>query len=145
MNHTKIGTNDSAVSPVIGVLLMVSITVILAAIIGAFVFGMAPGMTKVNKMVGVTAQQPDGTHITVTYQGGQDAQNFEYGTLTVTNDDKSDEDVTYDNGDGTDNASFGNKVGSTVTATGTFSEKNHVIVTGHFTDGSEQVLLDTYV
>jgi len=31
--------NNSAVSPVIGVLLMVAITVILAAVIAAFVFG----------------------------------------------------------------------------------------------------------
>ena len=31
--------NDQAVSPVIGVILMVAITVILAAVIAAFVFG----------------------------------------------------------------------------------------------------------
>ena len=34
---------EDAVSPVIGVILMVAITVILAAVIGAFVFGMGPG------------------------------------------------------------------------------------------------------
>ena len=34
--------NEEAVSPVIGVILMVAITVILAAVIAAFVFGMAP-------------------------------------------------------------------------------------------------------
>ena len=33
--------NDEAVSPVIGVILMVAITVILAAVIAAFVFNMA--------------------------------------------------------------------------------------------------------
>jgi flagellin-like protein len=36
----KFGKNDEAVSPVIGVILMVAITVILAAVIAAFVFGM---------------------------------------------------------------------------------------------------------
>jgi flagellin-like protein len=36
----KFGRNDEAVSPVIGVILMVAITVILAAVIAAFVFGM---------------------------------------------------------------------------------------------------------
>ncbi|MEA1865617.1 MAG: type IV pilin N-terminal domain-containing protein [Euryarchaeota archaeon] len=35
--------DEKAVSPVIGVILMVAITVILAAVIGAFVFGMGPG------------------------------------------------------------------------------------------------------
>ncbi|WMW24290.1 type IV pilin N-terminal domain-containing protein [Methanolobus sediminis] len=34
--------NEDAVSPVIGVILMVAITVILAAVIAAFVFGMGP-------------------------------------------------------------------------------------------------------
>jgi flagellin-like protein len=34
--------NEEAVSPVIGVILMVAITVILAAVIAAFVFGMGP-------------------------------------------------------------------------------------------------------
>ncbi|MCD4821799.1 MAG: type IV pilin N-terminal domain-containing protein [Methanococcoides sp.] len=38
----KMNRNEDAVSPVIGVILMVAITVILAAVIAAFVFGMAP-------------------------------------------------------------------------------------------------------
>ncbi len=38
--------NDEAVSPVIGVILMVAITVILAAVIAAFVFGMSGNISK---------------------------------------------------------------------------------------------------
>jgi len=38
----KLRNNEEAVSPVIGVILMVAITVILAAVIAAFVFGMGP-------------------------------------------------------------------------------------------------------
>ena len=68
----KFNKNDEAVSPVIGVILMVAITVILAAVIAAFVFGMAGNISK-TKVVAATAQQPDATHIVVTYQGGQDA------------------------------------------------------------------------
>lgn len=136
--------NDNAVSPVIGVILMVAITVILAAVIAAFVFGMSGQVSK-TKIVAVTVQQPDTGHIVVTYQGGQDAQSFESGTVTVTNDETTDPAVTYDNGDGTDNATLENRVGSSVTATGTFTGKNHVIVVGAFTDGTEQVLTDTYV
>jgi len=45
--------NDEAVSPVIGVILMVAITVILAAVIAAFVFGMA-GNIQQTKVVSVT-------------------------------------------------------------------------------------------
>ena len=50
--------NDEAVSPVIGVILMVAITVILAAVIAAFVFGMSGNISK-TKIVAVTVQQPD--------------------------------------------------------------------------------------
>ena len=38
--------NENAVNPVIGVIIMVAITVILAAVIAAFVFGMAGNITK---------------------------------------------------------------------------------------------------
>ena len=65
--------------------------------------------------------------------------------MTANNDKAGDPDVTYYNGIEEGNATFGNKVGSTVTATGTFTGKNHVIVVGHFTDGSDQVLTDVYV
>ena len=131
--------NDEAVSPVIGVILMVAITVILAAVIAAFVFGMSGNITK-TKIVAVTAQQPDANTITVTYQGGQDAQSFSYGNVTV-------EHVsTYTNSTGTGNV-LGKEVGSFVTATsvGAFSGKDHVVATGTFGDGSVQVLLDTYI
>jgi flagellin-like protein len=46
---------EDAVSPVIGVILMVAITVILAAVIAAFVFGMASGVSK-TKAVAATAR-----------------------------------------------------------------------------------------
>ena len=45
--------NEEAVSPVIGVILMVAITVILAAVIAAFVFGMAGNIQK-TKVVAAT-------------------------------------------------------------------------------------------
>src|SRR5512136_2437547 len=64
--------NDEAVSPVIGVILMVAITVILAAVIAAFVFGMAGNISK-TKVVAATAQQTQSDRITLTSQGGQDA------------------------------------------------------------------------
>ena len=64
--------NDEAVSPVIGVILMVAITVILAAVIAAFVFGMAGNIQK-TKVVAVTVSRINSTYIAVTYQGGQDA------------------------------------------------------------------------
>src|SRR5208337_4832276 len=64
--------NEDAVSPVIGVILMVSITVILAAVIAAFVFGMSGNITK-TKMVSASINRPNQSMIVATYSGGQDA------------------------------------------------------------------------
>ncbi len=68
----KLGRNDEAVSPVIGVILMVAITVILAAVIAAFVFGMGP--QKQAPQSSIRAENPDVTLATVVieHQGGAD-------------------------------------------------------------------------
>jgi archaeal type IV pilus assembly protein PilA len=146
--------NDEAVSPVIGVILMVAITVILAAVIAAFVFGMSGNITK-TKIVAVTAQQPDSSTISVTYQGGQDAGSFEYGTVVVTPDQTitgacaaaSIDYASTQDPTSTTNSTLDKAVGSWVTASGTdcFGGKDHVVATGTFGDGSVQVLLDTYI
>jgi flagellin-like protein len=140
--------NDEAVSPVIGVILMVAITVILAAVIAAFVFGMSGNITK-TKIVAVTAQQPDARTITVTYQGGQDAQSFSFGNVSITPS-VACQGPQWSNSTLTNNAQatiLSDTVGSFVTLKCTndaFSDKDHVVATGTFGDGSVQVLLDTY-
>jgi archaeal type IV pilus assembly protein PilA len=148
MKFTK--NNEEAVSPVIGVILMVAITVILAAVIAAFVFGMAGNISK-TKVVAATVQKVDAGHITVTYQGGQDATSFSYGTVTVTdtagNGPSSWINTTNGGAAGTGNTLNG-YVGSSVTAisaTNQYASKTHVTVTGVFSDGSQQVILDNYV
>ncbi len=62
---------------------MVSITVIMAAIIAAYVFGMTGEINKI-KTIAVTASQPDNDHIIVTFQGGKDQKTFTGGNVTVT-------------------------------------------------------------
>ena len=124
----KFSKNEEAVSPVIGVILMVAITVILAAVIAAFVFGMAGNVSK-TKVVAATASQQGATTIFVTYQGGQDAVQVsslsaKFGTAAAVD--------------------LPNTVGATVSGTGTTTQ-DHVVVTATFTDGSTQVILDTYV
>ncbi len=69
--NMKFGKNDEAVSPVIGVILMVAITVILAAVIAAFVFGMGtPTKTPTVNMQLKRAQVSTG-NITLTHSGGE--------------------------------------------------------------------------
>lgn len=70
-NRMKITKNDEAVSPVIGVILMVAITVILAAVIAAFVFGMGtPQKTPTVNMQLQRAQVGIG-YINITHSGGE--------------------------------------------------------------------------
>jgi flagellin-like protein len=68
MELTNLFQNDDrAVSPVIGVILMVAITVILAAVIGTFVLGLGDDINQ-EVQAGVTVDQnPDTGNITVTW------------------------------------------------------------------------------
>jgi archaeal type IV pilus assembly protein PilA len=120
--------NEEAVSPVIGVILMVAITVILAAVIAAFVFGMAGNIQK-TKTVGFTAAKQGADTIIVTNMGGADV-----GALTMVN--VSTVPNSTQVGDGV-------AVGSMITMTGAFTANTPVTVVGTFDDGSQQVLLDT--
>jgi len=67
----KFRADEKAVSPVIGVILMVAITVILAAIIAAFVFGMAPPSMAPQASIRGTVTQVEGDNvIKLEHQGG---------------------------------------------------------------------------
>lgn len=126
-------SKEDAVSPVIGVILMVAVTVILAAVIAAFVFGMGSGVTKTKVVAATAAQQPNSEIISVTYQGGQDAASVKNLTAYLNG-------VVF-----TTNFGEGPAVGATVSQAGVADEKDHITVTAAFLDGTSQVILDTYV
>jgi flagellin-like protein len=122
---------EDAVSPIIGVILMVAVTVILAAVIAAFVFGMAGSVSK-SKSVAATSRQV-GTDITVTWHGGQD--NAYVSGYGVNIKDRTHLQVFNSN-----------KVGNTSKFVGQGTSGNdHVVVNASFVDGTGQVILDTYV
>lgn len=75
-------SKKSAVSPVIGVILMVAITVILAAIIATYVFGMAGNM-QTGKEFAVTGVR-NGQNIVMTNIGGRDQNIVRDNSLDVT-------------------------------------------------------------
>ena len=79
------GDDERAVSPVIGVILMVAITVILAAVIATFVTDLG-GNTQANPQAGVTFEQNTNT-VTVQLNNIQRADSFtvEWTGGTVTN------------------------------------------------------------
>ena len=127
--------NDEAVSPVIGVILMVAITVILAAVIAAFVFGMSGNVTKM-ETVAVTVQQFNQTAISVTYVGSQSGSNLV--NLSVKIDDVQLAPI--------GNATGSISVGSSKTyISSTYSGSNHVIVVGTFADGNQQIVAESNV
>jgi len=122
---------EDAVSPVIGVILMVAITVILAAVIAAFVFGMA-GNVSSTKNVAITAQETANDRVTLTNNGGSDVDKVSV--------------ITIQTSGSTVGSSVLTEVGSYVTVdllpTGRKDDSKRVIVTGKFTDGSTSILLD---
>jgi len=143
--NRKFTRDEDAVSPVIGVILMVAITVILAAVIAAFVFGMGSSLSK-QYVVAATVSQISSDQIDVTYAGGPDADALDYINITIT----SSNGVLYtndsiSNATGSVNPTVGTSVSVAATTTNDFSQRDHVVLTATFLDGTKQVILDTYL
>lgn len=73
-------TDDDAVSPVIGVILMVAITVILAAVIATFVLGVGPDKEAPNAAL---AFDQKGGNVTVIHEGGDTLNSDNSGRVVV--------------------------------------------------------------
>jgi archaeal type IV pilus assembly protein PilA len=72
-SNRKFSKDEEAVSPVIGVILMVAITVILAAVIAAFVFGMGGNLTPAPPSASLVASSNSATSggdIIIEHTGG---------------------------------------------------------------------------
>jgi len=72
--NRKFSKDEEAVSPVIGVILMVAITVILAAVIAAFVFGMGGNLTEAPPSVSLVASSNSATpgeDVVIKHVGGE--------------------------------------------------------------------------
>jgi len=122
--------NEEAVSPVIGVILMVAITVILAAVIAAFVFGLAGSQTA-SKTVGLNVQANGTQGFTILITGGADVPTLNQLNYTVNG-------VT-----GASLAAGPYTVGQQLINSSAFElNGKRMIITGTFKDGSTVVLFD---
>ena len=83
MKLHELSADDDAVSPVIGVILMVAITVILAAVIGTFVLGLGSDLQNNPPNTQFTFSQEDGGSLQMIHDGGD---SVETGSLNVTTD-----------------------------------------------------------
>jgi flagellin-like protein len=74
MNFEQLLTDDDAVSPVIGVILMVAITVILAAVIGTFVLGLGDQVSNTSPTASFTFDLDENgggsDELSITHDGG---------------------------------------------------------------------------
>jgi len=102
MQLKELLTEDRAVSPVIGVILMVAITVILAAVIGTFVLGLGDQVSESAPQASFSFDfDGDGDGfggnandvVNITHEGGETIENS---TLTVDGDGSND--LVYDGG-----------------------------------------------
>jgi len=128
--------NDEAVSPVIGVILMVAITVILAAVIAAFVFGMSGNIQK-TKIVSVGLTRTSATNVNAIFNGGQDAAS----TYNITFSGPAVSGSPVLAGPTTTSPIA---VGCMTAITTTLSP-TQIIGVGHFSDGSAQIVYDSTI
>ena len=80
MDSTELFTEDRGVSPVIGVILMVAITVILAAVIGAFVLGLGGQFSNSPPTASFEFDFEGQESVEISHGGGDDIEND---TVTV--------------------------------------------------------------
>ena len=83
MKLRELFADDDAVSPVIGVILMVAITVILAAVIGTFVLGLGTELQNNPPSAQFTFSEENDGNLTITHDGGQP---IDVNNLNVTGD-----------------------------------------------------------
>jgi flagellin-like protein len=119
---------DRGVSPVVGVILMVAITVILAAVIGTFVLDLGSNVQQ-NPQAGVTFSQ-SGSDLTVQVISMENAD-----SVTIQSNDAAGSDLSVDSADELlenvgDTVEYSNVgTGDTFTAVGALGDKTAVLQT----------------
>ena len=105
----RLNSNDRAVSPVIGVILMVAITVILAAVIGTFVLdlGQSAGQSAPQASLQVTTD-PGANNVTIAHKGGDGLEDGDT-RITITNETTGNS-VQFDTGSTNDLYSVGDEL-----------------------------------
>lgn len=126
--------SDDAVSPVIGVILMVAITVILAAVIAAAVFSMSGDAARSPKNIAINAERI-GTSIIFTNHGGDEITQLASVQCWING----------TNADSHNCVALGTAVGSTAINANATTGRDRVIVIGSFYDSSVEILLDTWL
>ena len=112
MNIKELFTEDRGVSPVIGVILMVAITVILAAVIGAFVLGLGDQASESAPQASFDYSFDGNDAVNISHGGGD---NIDSTNIEVTIDDlesfpDADDDLTVNDDQWQDNITTGDTI-----------------------------------
>lgn len=134
MNKKNIRKDNSAVSAVIGTIMMVSITVVLAATVVTMAYEMSDDLHPMYFAV-VTAKQTNATTIEFTFVGGPDADSLRYLDATI-------DGVVIDGMPSRDDIDLGSVWTYTDEA---LNGRNHLIVTATFVDDTSQIILNKYL
>jgi flagellin-like protein len=137
MKLNELLTDDDAVSPVIGVILMVAITVILAAVIGTFVLGLGGQVQNSAPTTDFSFDEDSSGNVDITHTSGQA---IELSNLEITGPVPSTPCSSNTDWDGTSNSEV--TAGNTCTVTPTSG--GTVRVTWESDDGSTSDTLAEY-
>jgi len=127
--------DENGVSPVIGVILMVAITVTLAAIVAAFVMGNAGNVQKTYVVESSVIQKTE-TMAEFLLVGGPDANSVKALNFTI---------IDSAGHEHTVPSSANPGVGTTLQNHNATAGNDHAIVVATFKDGKQQVIFDGYV
>ena len=139
--------NEKGVTPIVGTIMLVALTVVLAAIVAAFLFGFAGQSLQTTHIVSATMQRVNATSVSVTYYGGQDAGGL-IGMVYTINDGSnavvsSGSPLVTISGNQVITKSGAIPVGLGVTVIATNPKKDHIIITGLFSDGSSAIIAES--
>ena len=145
MQIKELFTDDDAVSPVIGVILMVAITVILAAVIASFVLGLGNEATNTNPQASFSFEFDEVAE--------ENSESYDHGLVTASHDggDTISNDELYMRGDGFNksdvtathpNGNIGDDLGDWVQSeTGTFPDHTEAGLWNGTTSGDDTAIV----
>jgi len=138
--------DEKGVSPVIGVILMVAATIVIAAVVMGML-GSFKAPTSKTYSVSASATENSTHCIVITFEGGPDANLVDYLNVSINGTDVTTDLTRYEQGifgkaDGELDVEIGNQTAYCTVDPGV---ADRVLVTATFIDGTKQIILDTYV
>jgi flagellin-like protein len=149
-SYRELSSNNSALSPVIGEILLIAIVVVLGAIIASYAFGTTKPLQD-NNLIGMSVDKINEDNIVVTFMGGGDADKVLHLYVSVNGSyhdgtDWSTTRVDTFNGTGVNPIEIGKTVLLIDNADNHIKpSRDKVIITAEFIDGTEQVVYDASV